>query len=129
MTGVRRPSNSRTRSARRSANGLADPVTVACSGSCSGADVIPSWRALACAVGLGVTLATGTHTASGQPHRPYRPAFDVLDYAITLDLPDSGATIHAEALLSVARTGSRDTLTLDLLDLTVDRVTVDGRAV
>jgi aminopeptidase N len=66
-------------------------------------------------------------SAAAQEPRPYRPAFDVVDYALTIDLPDTGSTIRANAVLSVARTGRSDTLTLDLLDLTVDRVTVDGR--
>jgi aminopeptidase N len=66
-------------------------------------------------------------TVAAQEPRPYRPDFDVVDYALTIDLPDTGATIHANALLAVTRTGKSDTLTLDLLDLTVDRVLVDGR--
>ena len=74
------------------------------------------------------TLAAPQRAATQEP-RPYRPAFDVVDYALTIDLPDTGATIRANALLSVTRTGKSDTLTLDLLDLTVDRVMVDGRPV
>src|SRR5437868_6385918 len=69
------------------------------------------------------------YALQAQEPRPYRPAFDVMDYALTIDLPDTGATIHANALLSVTRTGKADTLVLDLLDLGVDRVSVDGRAV
>lgn len=69
-----------------------------------------------------------SHIGLAQDPRPYRPAFDVIDYALTIDLPDTGATIHANALLSVTRTSPSDTLVLDLLDLAVDRVTVDGRA-
>ncbi|MGH7616150.1 MAG: hypothetical protein ACREPM_02875, partial [Gemmatimonadaceae bacterium] len=64
-----------------------------------------------------------------QQARPYRPAFDVTDYAITIDLPDTGATIHASATLSVSRKAKSDTLVLDLLDLGVSQVTVDGRTV
>jgi aminopeptidase N len=67
--------------------------------------------------------------AAAQDPRPYRPSFDVVDYTLSIDLPDTGATIRANALLSVTRTGKSDALVLDLLDLTVDRVTVDGRAV
>jgi aminopeptidase N len=70
-----------------------------------------------------------SHVVPAQEPRPYRPAFDVVDYALTIDLPDTGATIRANALLSVTRTGKSDTLVLDLLDLVVDRVSVDGRAV
>jgi aminopeptidase N len=69
-----------------------------------------------------------SHAATAQEPRPYRPAFDVVDYALTIDLPDTGATIRANALLSVTRTGRSDTLVLDLLDLGVDRIMVDGRA-
>jgi aminopeptidase N len=68
------------------------------------------------------------HATGAQQLRPYRPSFDVLDYAITVDLPDTGSTIRANATLSVRRTSQSDTLILDLLDLTVDRVLVDGRA-
>ena len=67
--------------------------------------------------------------AHAQDVRPYRPAFDVTDYAITIELPDSGATIRANAVLTVSKTANADTLQLDLLDLTVSNVTVDGRAV
>src|SRR5207237_410387 len=56
-------------------------------------------------------------------------AFDVSDYSISLDIPETGPTIHAVATLIVSRTARADTLTLDLLDLTVNSVTVDGRAV
>jgi aminopeptidase N len=79
-----------------------------------------------------ISLVGLLHVASSpvtaQQPRPYRPAFDVVDYALTIDLPDTGATIRANALLSVTRTGRSDTLVLDLLDLAVDRVLVDGRA-
>jgi aminopeptidase N len=76
-----------------------------------------------------IALIAATNAASAQEPRPYRPAFDVGDYGLTIDLPDTGATIRANALLSVTRTGQRDTLLLDLLDLKVDRVTVDGSVV
>ena len=66
---------------------------------------------------------------AAQQVRPYRPAFDVADYAITIELPDTGATIHATAVLTVTRTAIADTLRLDLLDLAVNRVAVDGRVV
>lgn len=46
---------------------------------------------------------------------------------MTIDLPDTGATIRGNATLTVMRTSRSDTLILDLLDLTVDRVLVDGR--
>jgi len=65
--------------------------------------------------------------AAAQSPRPYRPAFDVLDYALTLDLPDSGPTIRGNALLTVKRTAPADTLWLDFLDLDVNKVLVDNR--
>jgi aminopeptidase N len=76
-------------------------------------------------------LAIASVAARGsfaQQIRPYRPDFDVQDYAITIDLPDTGSTIHANTLLTVARPGKSDTLVLDLLDLRVNSVMVDGRA-
>ena len=84
-------------------------------------------RALSgCALVASVCLA---RRGDAQQIRPYRPAFDVSDYAITIDLPDTGATIHASATLSVTRTARADTLVLDLLDLAVNHVTVDAHAV
>jgi aminopeptidase N len=76
-----------------------------------------------------IALVCVARRGESQEARPYRPAFDVADYAITIDLPDTGATIHASATLTVTRTARADTLMLDLLDLAANRVTVDGRAV
>ncbi len=56
-----------------------------------------------------------------------RYAFNVQDYAISLELPDSGSMIRASATISLRRVSKADTLTLDLLDLAVDRVTVNGQ--
>jgi aminopeptidase N len=81
-------------------------------------------RALTC---VAAVSALALSRSAAQEPRPYRPAFDVVDYALTIDLPDTGSMIRATALLSVTRTGRSDTLTLDLLDLAVDRVMVDGR--
>lgn len=86
-------------------------------------------RAARTAVVTGLLSSLAWLGAEAQQIRPYRPAFDVSDYSIAIELPDSGATIRAKATLSVTRTAPGDTLVLDLLDLTVDRVTVDGRAV
>jgi aminopeptidase N len=85
----------------------------------------PILRALLGAAALSVGAL---HTARAQRSRPYRPAFDVSDYAITIDLPDTGSTIHGQALITVARVARADTLKLDLLDLDVNSVSVDGRA-
>jgi aminopeptidase N len=77
----------------------------------------------------------GEPSAQSTARREYRPGFDVLDYDLTLDLPDSGRTIRGIAILTVRRTaaGAResaaDTLTLDLVRLPVSSVAVNGRAV
>ena len=68
-------------------------------------------------------------SASAQQVRPYQPGVRRHDYAIAIDLPDTGATIRASATLTRHAHATRDTLVLDLLDLTVNGVTVDGRAV
>jgi aminopeptidase N len=77
-----------------------------------------------CAVSVLSSIAAGA-----QQVRPYQPSFDVTDYSIAIDLPDTGTTIRAQATLTVLRTRPSDTLVLDLLDLTVRAVTVDGRPV
>src|SRR5687768_8366731 len=61
-------------------------------------------------------------------HEPasYHPGIDVLHYEITLDLPDSGASIEGRAELTIRRTAPTDTLRLDLLGLRVDSVLVNG---
>jgi Aminopeptidase N len=76
-----------------------------------------------------VLAAVFASSAYAQENRPYRPAFDVVDYTIAIDLPDTGSTIHANATLTVSKPGRADTLVLDLLDLTVNSVSVDGREV
>ena len=67
-----------------------------------------------------------TSAAAPDPH-PYRPGIDVVDYDLTLDVPDSGRTIRGLAVLTVRRTAPVDTLVLDLLHLRVDSVWVGGR--
>jgi aminopeptidase N len=73
-------------------------------------------------------LAPGSGAAQ-RSAAPSHPALDVLDYAITLDLPDTGATIEGRAVLTVRRSAPADTLTLDLIALRVDSVLVNERAV
>lgn len=65
--------------------------------------------------------------ADAQEPHPYRPGIDVLDYAITVSLPDTGASIVGDAMLTVRRTADVDTLVLDLRGLRVSRVTLDSR--
>jgi aminopeptidase N len=76
----------------------------------------------------GISLAVVT-SAGAQQIRPYQPAFDVSDYTIAIDVPDTGSFIRARATISVTRTLPSDSLMLDLLDLDVRDVTVDGRSV
>jgi aminopeptidase N len=78
------------------------------------------------AAALGAAMSCAS---AAQDVRPYRPAFDVIHYDLTIDLPDTGSVIHGRAVLSVARKAGADTLVLDLLDLGVNTVTVDGRSV
>jgi aminopeptidase N len=66
-------------------------------------------------------------TAQGSAPLPYRPGVDVVDYAITLDLPDRGGSIDGRAVLTVRRWSPVDTLVLDLVALKVDSVLVDGK--
>lgn len=80
---------------------------------------------LASPASLALLLAASILPA--QERHPYRPGIDVLDYAITLDLPDTGSVIRGDALLTVRRTARVDTLVLDLRALRVTRVTVDDR--
>jgi aminopeptidase N len=89
---------------------------------------------LAAAALVGCPGSPGS-SAGGAAGREYRPGFDVLDYDLTIDLPDSGRVIRGTAVLTVRRTGNgdqqgdRDTLTLDLLRLAVDSVVVDSQPV
>ena len=81
--------------------------------------------ALSAAISLTPATLLGQNTG---PH-PYRPGIDVVDYAITLDLPDRGGAIEGRAVLAVRRSAPVDTLVLDLVGLRVDSVLVDNRAV
>jgi len=76
---------------------------------------------------LFATGRLGPQQAAPSP-RPYRPGIDVLDYALFLDLPDSGSRIEGRAVLTVRRTARTDTLVLDLVRLRVDSVFVDEHA-
>ena len=57
--------------------------------------------------------------------RPYRPGIDVLNYDLSIALPDTGRAIEGRAVLTVHRTAAVDTLVLDLIRLRVDSVIVD----
>ena len=77
---------------------------------------------------IALTSTASPSAARAQELHPYRPGIDVLDYSLTIDLPDTGATIKGDAMLTVRRTARVDTLVLDLLQLNVQRVMVDDRA-
>ena len=79
------------------------------------------------AIAAAICGAWVAQLASAQAATSYRPGFHVRNYDLTIDVPDSGAKIHGVATLTVERTAPRDTLALDLLDLTVARVAVNGR--
>src|SRR3954468_20572864 len=74
--------------------------------------------ALICVFRIPVLLAQNNAAA---------PAIHVSDYALSIDLPDSGAAINGDATLTLRQSGRNDTLTLDLLKLRVQRVSIDGR--
>lgn len=58
---------------------------------------------------------------------PYQPGIDVQHYDVALTLPARGSEILATATLRVDRSRTIDTLRLDLIALSVDAVTVNGR--
>jgi aminopeptidase N len=84
--------------------------------------------ALALSVVAGLTPAGTARAQSTGPH-PYRPGVDVLDYSVTLDLPERGASIDGRAVLAVRRSAAVDNFVLDLVGLRVDSVLVDEKPV
>jgi len=80
------------------------------------------------AIAFALCGATTARLSPAQTPGAYRPGFHVRNYDIAIDVPDSGGKIHADATLTVERTAPRDTLALDLLDLSVARVAVNGRS-
>jgi aminopeptidase N len=76
---------------------------------------------------LALLLTLAAARADAQEPHPYRPGIDVLDYAIVLDLPDTGSFIRGDATLTVRRMARVDSLVLDLRKLNVQRVTLDDR--
>jgi aminopeptidase N len=78
---------------------------------------------------IGAPLAAqhGSYPLAGHA---YQPGIDVLDYDITLDLPDTGATIRGDVTVSARRAADVTTLRLDLVrGLAVRQVQVNGLAV
>jgi aminopeptidase N len=60
----------------------------------------------------------------------YQPGIDVLDYDITLDLPDTGSMIRGDVTVSLRRAAGMNNLRLDLVHgLTVRQVQLNGTEV
>jgi aminopeptidase N len=74
-------------------------------------------------------LTTGTTAQPSPATHPYRPNLDALHYDLTIAIPDTGSSIHASATIALRRARAADSVILDLLDLTVDSVTINGRSV
>ncbi|MDQ6888575.1 MAG: M1 family metallopeptidase [Gemmatimonadota bacterium] len=74
-----------------------------------------------------VLLAAAAPAQSAYPPPRGRPAIDIVSYEFTLDLPDSGASIEARAVVMLRRLRAADSLWLDLVALRVDSVLVNGR--
>ena len=68
-----------------------------------------------------------TALLAAAPLMAQQAAFHVANYDLTLDLPDTGKTIRGRAELTVVRKAEADTLVLDLLDLAVTQVQLDGK--
>ncbi|MDQ3697464.1 MAG: M1 family metallopeptidase [Gemmatimonadota bacterium] len=88
-------------------------------------------RAPGARLAAAIVIALAAPALPAQEARPdtlhtYRPGIDVLDYDLTLDLPDTGAVISGRAAITVRRTRPVDTLVLDLVRLPVDSVLVNG---
>lgn len=80
------------------------------------------------AIGCGLAIIFASSALLGQSGGLSRPGIHVTDYAVSIDLPDSGSSINGDATLTVERTGTVDTLTLDFLKLSVSRVTINDRS-
>jgi len=82
---------------------------------------------LAQALSAPLRAQQGSATFAGHT---YQPGIDVLDYDITLDLPDTGAMIRGDVIVSARRADGVNTLRLNLVrGLTVRQVQVNGRDV
>ena len=78
---------------------------------------------------LGAVFLAQTAWAQQGPPTPTSRPFHVVNYDLSMELPETGKTIAGNAVLTVQRMGPGDTLRLDLLDLTVSRVQLDGKDV
>lgn len=67
-------------------------------------------------------ISAGLAYAQVDPQHPYQPGIDVLHYDFTIDLPDTGRSIHGYAEIVVRRYQPVTHLRLDLIALHVDSV-------
>lgn len=74
----------------------------------------------------GTVLAAQPAAIAPRDRFPYAPGVDVQRYGLSITLPAEGREINAQATLSMARSLAVDTLRLDLIGMTVDRVSVNG---
>src|SRR5438045_9552974 len=86
----------------------------------------PTLRSVATLATL-VALTGAFDRLPAQEMHPYRPGIDVLDYALVIDLPDTGSLIRGDATITILRVARVDTLVLDLRPLAVQPVTRDAR--
>src|SRR5687768_12181780 len=78
------------------------------------------------------STVAGTSTRSPRPAaqpREYHHGVDVLNYDVSIALPDTGRVIEGRAVLTILMTAKVDTLVLDLLHLRIDTVLVEDRLV
>lgn len=81
------------------------------------------------AFSLGVAFPLSSQPAPIAPRDrfPYAPGIDVQRYDLSMILPERGAEVRAVATITVARAREVDTLRLDLVGMTIDRVSVNGQ--
>jgi aminopeptidase N len=78
-------------------------------------------------LGFGFLIAATSADAQTQA---YQPGIDVVHYEIAIEVPDTGAFIRGDVIVSLKRSRNVDRLTLDLVDaLKIQSVEVDGRTV
>jgi aminopeptidase N len=88
---------------------------------------VAALRTGAVALIVAVALAASPTSAQGTRLTSRSSPFRVTHYDLALDLPESGTTIRGDATLRLERTAAGDTLVLDLLDMDVSRVQVNGQ--
>jgi len=79
-------------------------------------------RASLAAVSGALVLALCPVPAAWAQDPAARSGIDVVGYAFTIDLPDTGTLLRARATVTFHRAAAADTLALDLVGLTVDSV-------